>query len=168
VRTTLPFLRAVLAEPAFTAEGPGGFAVHTRWIEEDYLPAAAAPGEAAGDEPVMIKVGSRWLPVVLPGLAQAGEGPLALARQQAREGRQHAGQAAGDAITAPMQGTVVRIAVAEGEDVTAGQVLAVVEAMKMENPVRSPHAGQVTGLRVAAGETVAQGAVLCRVVEAAR
>jgi acetyl-CoA/propionyl-CoA carboxylase biotin carboxyl carrier protein len=163
VRTTLPFLRAVLAESAFTAEGPGGFAVHTRWIEEDYRPAAAASGDA-GDEPVMIKVGSRWLPVALPGLVQAREGALVLAREQARERRQRAGQASGDVISAPMQGTVVRITVAEGEDVTAGQVLAVVEAMKMENPVRSPHAGQVTGLRVAAGETVAQGAVLCRVV----
>jgi acetyl-CoA/propionyl-CoA carboxylase biotin carboxyl carrier protein len=170
VRTTLPFLRAVLAEPAFTAEGPGGFAVHTRWIEEDYLPAAAAAGDAgdAGEEPVMIRVGSRWLPVALPGLVQAREGALALAREQARERRQRAGQASGDVISAPMQGTVARIAVAEGEDVTAGQVLAVVEAMKMENPVRSPHAGQVTGLRVAAGETVAQGAVLCRVVADAR
>jgi acetyl-CoA/propionyl-CoA/long-chain acyl-CoA carboxylase, biotin carboxylase, biotin carboxyl carrier protein len=163
VRTTLPFLRAVLAEPAFTAEGPGGFAVHTRWIEEDYRPAAAASGDG-GDEPVMIKVGSRWLPVALPGLVQARQGALALAREQARERRQRAGQASGDVISAPMQGTVARIMVAEGEDVTAGQVLAVVEAMKMENPVRSPHAGQVTGLRVAAGETVAQGAVLCRVV----
>jgi acetyl-CoA/propionyl-CoA carboxylase biotin carboxyl carrier protein len=163
VRTTLPFLRAVLAEPAFTAEGPGGFAVHTRWIEEDYRPAAAASGDV-GDEPVMIRVGSRWLPVALPGLVQAGEGALTLAREQARERRQRAGQAPGDVISAPMQGTVVRITVAEGENVTAGQVLAVVEAMKMENPVRSPHAGQVTGLRVAAGETVAQGAVLCRVV----
>jgi len=162
VRTTLPFLRAVLAEPAFTAEGPGGFAVHTRWIEEDYRPAAAASGDA-GDEPVMIKVGSRWLPVALPGLVQAREGALTLAREQARERRQRAGQASGDVISAPMQGTVVRITVAEGQDVTAGQVLAVVEAMKMENPVRSPHAGQVTGLRVAAGDTVARGAVLCRV-----
>jgi acetyl-CoA/propionyl-CoA carboxylase, biotin carboxylase, biotin carboxyl carrier protein len=165
VRTTLPFLRAVLAEPAFTAEGPGGFAVHTRWIEEDYLPAVpvAVSGDA-GDEPVMIKVGSRWLPVALPGLVQARQGALAQAREQARERRQRAGQASGDVISAPMQGTVTRITVAEGENVTAGQVLAVVEAMKMENPVRSPHAGQVTGLRVAAGETVAQGAVLCRVV----
>jgi acetyl-CoA/propionyl-CoA carboxylase biotin carboxyl carrier protein len=160
VRTTLPFLRAVLAEPAFTAEGPGGFAVHTRWIEEDYRPPPAAPG----DEPVMIRVGSRWLPVALPGLDQARDGALALAREQAREQRQRAGQASGDVIGAPMQGTVARIMVTEGEDVTPGQVLAVVEAMKMENPVRSPHAGRVTGLRAAAGETVAQGAVLCRVV----
>ncbi|HET9971026.1 MAG TPA: biotin carboxylase N-terminal domain-containing protein [Streptosporangiaceae bacterium] len=170
VRTTLPFLRAVLAEPAFTAEGPGGFAVHTRWIEEDYLPAAAATAEAGAEEAggagevVMVKVGSRWLPVAVPGLAQAGEGPLALARQQARERRERAGQAADGLISAPMQGTVARIMVAEGETVETGQVLAVVEAMKMENPVRAPHAGQVTGLRVGTGETVVQGAVLCRVV----
>jgi len=59
---------------------------------------------------------------------------------------------------------VARIMVAEGETVETGQVLAVVEAMKMENPVRAPHAGQVTGLRVGAGETVAQGTALCRVV----
>ena len=170
VRTTLPFLRAVLAEPAFTAEGPGGFAVHTRWIEQDYLPAAAAAAEASAEgaggagEAVMVRVGSRWLPVAVPGLAQAGEGPLALARQQARERRERAGQAADGLISAPMQGTVARIMVAEGETVETGQVLAVVEAMKMENPVRAPHAGQVTGLCVGAGETVAQGAALCRVV----
>jgi len=170
VRTTLPFLRAVLAEPAFTAEGPGGFAVHTRWIEQDYLPAVAAAAEAGAEgaggagEAVMVRVGSRWLPVAVPGLAQAGEGPLALARQQARERRERAGQAADGLISAPMQGTVARIMVAEGETVETGQVLAVVEAMKMENPVRAPHAGQVTGLCVGAGETVAQGAAVCRIV----
>jgi acetyl-CoA/propionyl-CoA carboxylase biotin carboxyl carrier protein len=166
LRTTLPFLRALLAEPAFTAEGPGGFAVHTRWIEQDYLPAAAAPPEGA-DDPVMIRVGSRWLPVAVPGLAQAREGPLAQARAQARERRQRADQAADGVISAPMQGTVVRVMVSEGDTVTAGQVLAVVEAMKMENPVRAPHAGQVTDLRAAAGETVAQGTALGRIVPAA-
>ena len=160
VHTTLPFLRAVLAEPAFTAEDPGGFAVHTRWIEQDYQHAAAT----ADDDRIMIRVGRRWLPVAVPGLAQAREGPLALARQQAREQRQQAGQAAGDAVTAPMQGTVVRVTVTEGEQVTAGQVLAIVEAMKLENPLRAPHAGQVAGLHVSAGDTVSQGTVLCRVV----
>jgi acetyl-CoA/propionyl-CoA carboxylase biotin carboxyl carrier protein len=178
VRTTLPFLRAVLAEPAFTAEGPDGFAVHTGWIEQEYLPTSSlepaspqpsehgpsehGPGEP-GDERVPVRVGNRWLMADVPGLAQAREGPLALARQQARERRERAGQQAGDAISAPMQGTVMRVAVAEGDEVAAGQLLAVVEAMKMENPLRAPHPGRVTSLRVRAGDTVAQGALLCRV-----
>ena len=166
VHTTVPFLRAVLAEPAFTADGPDGFAVHTRWIEQDYLPAAGAGSPDAGDPDggrVAVQVGRRWLAVDVPGLAQAREGPLMLARQQARERLEQAGQAAGDVVAAPMQGTVVRIDVAEGDEVTNGQLLAVVEAMKMENPLRAPHAGRVTGLRVSAGDTVAQGAAVCQV-----
>jgi len=168
VRTTLPFLRAVLTEPAFTASGPAGFAVHTSWIEQDYQP---DPSDEAGagdqdDERVAVQIGGRWLAVDVPGLVQAREGPLVRAREQARERRERAAQQASDVISAPMQGTVVKIAVADGDEVSAGQLLAVVEAMKMENPLRAPHAGQVTGLRVRAGETVAQGAVLCRVIPA--
>jgi acetyl-CoA/propionyl-CoA carboxylase biotin carboxyl carrier protein len=172
VQTTLPFFRAVLADPAFTAGGPDGFAVHTRWIEQDYRPAAsgAAPGAPGddGDAGVPVRIGGRWLTVDVPGLARADGGALARARQQARERRERAGQAAGDVLSAPMQGTVVRVAVADGDEVTAGQVLIVVEAMKMENPLRAPHAGRVTGLRAAAGDTVAQGAVVCQVVPATR
>jgi acetyl-CoA/propionyl-CoA carboxylase, biotin carboxylase, biotin carboxyl carrier protein len=178
VRTTLPFLRTVLTEPAFTASGPAGFAVHTSWIEQDYQPdpsAGASVGPGAGgspdpgdlqDERVAVQIGGRWLAVDVPGLVQAREGPLVRAREQALERREQAAQQASDVISAPMQGTVVKIAVADGDEVSAGQLLAVVEAMKMENPLRAPHAGQVTGLRVRAGETVAQGAVLCRVIPA--
>ena len=168
VRTTLPFLRAVVDEPAFTGTGPDGFAVHTRWIEQEYLPSAPtrAPAQDEPDDRVAVPVGGRWLTVAVPGLATAAQGPLARAREQARQRRQRTRQVAADIITAPMQGTVVRLAVAEGDDVAAGQLVAVVEAMKMENPLHAPTAGQVQGLTVAVGQTVAQGAVLCRVVSA--
>jgi acetyl-CoA/propionyl-CoA carboxylase, biotin carboxylase, biotin carboxyl carrier protein len=168
VRTTLPFLRTVLTEPAFTASGPAGFAVHTSWIEQDYQPDPSGGAEAGAgeqdDERVAVQIGGRWLAVDVPGLVQAREGPLVRAREQARERRERAAQQASDLISAPMQGTVVKVAVADGDEVSAGQLLAVVEAMKMENPLRAPHAGQITGLRVRVGETVAQGAVLCRVI----
>jgi acetyl-CoA/propionyl-CoA carboxylase, biotin carboxylase, biotin carboxyl carrier protein len=172
VQTTLPFFRDVLSEPAFTAEGPDGFAVHTRWIEQDYRPGpdAGASGDAATKDDsgagVPVRIGRRWLTADVPGLAQAREGPLAQARQQARERQERAGQVAGDSISAPMQGTVLRVAVADGDEVAAGQELLVVEAMKMENPLRAPHPGRVTGLRAAAGDTVAQGTVLCRIIPA--
>ncbi len=170
MRTTLPYQRAVLTEPAFTASGPAGFAVHTSWIVQDYQPDPSAGAEAAAGEQdgerVAVQIGGRWLAVDVPGLVQAREGPLVKAREQARERRKRAVQQASDVISAPMQGTVVKVAVADEDEVSAGQLLAVVEAMKMENPLCAPHAGQVTGLRVRVGETVAQGAVLCRVVPA--
>ena len=99
----------------------------------------------------------------MPGLAQAREGPLARARQQARERRKRAGQAAGDVVTAPMQGTVVRVTVTEGEQVTAGQVL---DRGGDEDGEPAARAARRAGSRVAvsAGDTVAQGTVLCRVV----
>jgi acetyl-CoA/propionyl-CoA carboxylase biotin carboxyl carrier protein len=65
-----------------------------------------------------------------------------------------------------MQGTVVRVPVADGEEVAPGQVIAVVEAMKMENPLRAPHAGRVTRLQASAGDIVTQGVTVCHVTEA--
>ena len=75
-----------------------------------------------------------------------------------------AGAAAGDSVIAPMQGTVTRVVVTNGDTIEGGAVIAVVEAMKMENPLRAPHAGRVDGLQAEVGRTVAQGDVLCRVI----
>ena len=79
-----------------------------------------------------------------------------------RKERVRAGGAGGsDAIVSPMQGTVLSVAVADGDTVEAGQVLCIVEAMKMENEVRAPHGGVVAQLSVATGEPVAAGQVIC-------
>jgi acetyl-CoA/propionyl-CoA carboxylase biotin carboxyl carrier protein len=73
------------------------------------------------------------------------------------------GAASGDAVTAPMQGTVVKVAVEEGQTVEAGDLIVVLEAMKMENPVNAHKAGVVTGLNVAAGAAITQGTVLAEI-----
>ena len=69
----------------------------------------------------------------------------------------------GDAVTAPMQGTIVKVAVADGDQVAAGDLIVVLEAMKMENPVTAHRDGTVTGLAAVAGSSVSQGTVLCEI-----
>jgi acetyl-CoA/propionyl-CoA carboxylase biotin carboxyl carrier protein len=85
-------------------------------------------------------------------------------RELARRRRERVryGRAGGnDAIVSPMQGTVLSVAVADGDPVEAGQVICIVEAMKMENEVRAPHAGTVAELSVEAGQPVTTGQVIC-------
>ena len=163
--TVLPFHRAVVDDPAFTAVD--GFRVHTRWIETEF--ASSASGDAlvpyAGDtDPttVTIVVGGRPHQVTLPGLAAVSSATAALVRAQTH-GCRGAAAVHGDGVTAPMQGTVVRLAVAEGDSVRRGDLIAVVEAMKMENPVTAHRDGTVTGLCVEPGASVGQAAVLCRI-----
>jgi acetyl-CoA/propionyl-CoA carboxylase biotin carboxyl carrier protein len=71
--------------------------------------------------------------------------------------------ASGDAVTSPMQGTIVKIAVTEGQDVAEGDMIVVLEAMKMEQPLKAHKAGTVTGLAAEVGATVTQGEVLCEI-----
>ena len=160
VRTTLGFCRDVVRDRAFA--GPDGLTVHTRWIEDDYVASAAA--EPGGSDPIpAVRIGGRWLPIDLPGLLGATDGRLAEVRQQTRERVQRADADADAVVSSPMQGTVVQLHVADGDHVSAGDVVAVVEAMKMENQLRAPHDGQVTELGVAVGDTVAQGEAICRI-----
>ena len=172
--TALPFHRAVVADPAFTAPD-GVFAVHTRWIETEFdnriapFESSGAPTapEAAERTTVVAEVNGRRVEVRLPadlfGAASAPAGRTA-ARPAARPARpQRTGAAQGDAghqVTAPMQGTVVKLVAAAGQVVAAGDVLVVIEAMKMENPVTAPRAGTVEAILVAVGDAVTSGAVL--------
>ncbi|ASW56704.1 biotin carboxylase N-terminal domain-containing protein [Plantactinospora sp. KBS50] len=170
--TALPFHRLVVRDPAFTAEP---FTVHTRWIETgfdntvppfDAAAAAAAPA-AAERETVVVEVGGKRLEVTLPaGLGAGTAAPAPAARRPARRGGgSAAGTAAGgDALTSPMQGTIVKIAVADGDTVAEGDLVVVLEAMKMEQPLHAHKGGVVTGLAAEVGAVISAGATICTLV----
>jgi acetyl-CoA/propionyl-CoA carboxylase biotin carboxyl carrier protein len=166
--TVLPFHRAVVRDPAFTAEN--GFTVHTRWIETEFdntIPPFTDPAtaeEADERQTVVVEVGGRRLEVSLPSTLSVGTAAPAAskAKPRKRAGKSSAA-VSGDAVAAPMQGTIVKVAVADGQAVEAGELLLVLEAMKMENPVTAHKAGTVTGLAATPGETVTQGTVLLEI-----
>jgi acetyl-CoA/propionyl-CoA carboxylase biotin carboxyl carrier protein len=174
IPTVIPFDLAVVSNPDFApAEGP--FKVHTRWIETAFvndIPAWTPTGteaEAAdaGDrQRVVVEVGGKRLEVVLPASLgsvsnSAGAKP-AKAKKRSRSGGAPAA-ASGNALTSPMQGTIVKVAVAEGDTVAEGDLVVVLEAMKMEQPLTAHRAGIVIGLSAAAGETVSAGAVIAMI-----
>jgi acetyl-CoA/propionyl-CoA carboxylase biotin carboxyl carrier protein len=169
--TVLPFHRAVVADPAFATDDDTPFAVHTRWIETEFvntIPPYAGPAGAADDEGtrerVTVEVGGRRLEVVLPaGLGGAAPAAAAARAPKRRGGNKTASAASGDALTSPMQGTIVKLAVVEGDVVAAGDLVVVLEAMKMEQPLTAHKAGTVTGLAAEVGATVASGTVLCEI-----
>jgi acetyl-CoA/propionyl-CoA carboxylase biotin carboxyl carrier protein len=169
--TVVPFHRAVVRDEAFTSEP---FTVHTRWIEtewdnqvEPYGPAADSD-EAEPRQTVVVEVGGRRLEVSLPaGLAAGGPAPAAGGGKPRKRGGGHGGSAAGgDSLTAPMQGTIVKVAVEDGATVAAGDLVVVLEAMKMEQPITAHKAGTISGLAAEVGASVTSGAVLCTISDA--
>jgi acetyl-CoA/propionyl-CoA carboxylase biotin carboxyl carrier protein len=176
--TVIPFHAAVVSDPAFIGDGES-FSVHTRWIETEWdnqVPpfTAGAPiddEEVLPRQSVVVEVGGRRVEVSLPGELSLGGGNGGGANAGAvrrkpkprTRGGAGAGAASGDAVTAPMQGTVVKVAVDEGHTVEAGDLIAVLEAMKMENPVNAHKAGTITGLTVTAGDAITQGTVLAEI-----
>lgn len=168
--TALPFHRLVVRDESFTAEP---FAVHTRWIETEFdntvpaFTAAAGPAEGPPErETVVVEVGGKRLEVSLP--ASLGAGTTAAspaARKPARRGgRTTAGAAvSGDVLTSPMQGTIVKIAVADGDTVSEGDLVVVLEAMKMEQPLHAHKAGTVSGLTSEIGAVISAGGEICTI-----
>ncbi len=173
--TVLPFHRAVVEDPAFAPPPGRPFAVHTRWIETEwtgeiapYAGRTGGPGEAVARETVTVEVGGRRLEVVLPAGLGAGVRPGTGAAPGERRSRRGAAKRAGtaqsgDSLTSPMQGTIVKIAVEEGQQVAVGDLVLVLEAMKMEQPLVAHKAGRITGLTAEVGATVTSGAVLCEI-----
>ena len=175
IPTVIPFDLAVVSDPAFApAEGP--FKVHTRWIETEFtnnLPAwtpdaaADADGSAEDRQRVVVEVGGKRLEVVLPAsLGTLGTGSSAAGKPgKSKKRSRSAGPTAatGNALTSPMQGTIVKVAVAHGDVVSEGDLVVVLEAMKMEQPLTAHRSGTITGLTATAGETVSAGAIIATI-----
>jgi acetyl-CoA/propionyl-CoA carboxylase biotin carboxyl carrier protein len=171
--TVVPFHRAVLEDPAFTAEA-GRFGVHTRWIETEFggnIPPYAGPlaeAEPAKRSKVIVEVNGKRLEVMVPaGLGTANGSAVASRpkRPARRQGGATTKTLSGDALTSPMQGTIVKVAVAEGDQVQAGDLVVVLEAMKMEQPLTAHRSGTVMNLKAAVGATVTSGSTLCEIVD---
>lgn len=167
--TVIPFHRVVLDDPAFAPAEGGDFKVHTRWIETEFnntIPMySGAPGSVDSDEDerttVVVEVNGKRMEVSLPDLS-GGAKPAAKPAAKTRKSRsaRSAAKGGGDELTSPMQGTIVKVAASDGDTVAEGDLILVLEAMKMEQPITAHKAGKVSGLSAKAGDTVTSGAVL--------
>ncbi|MEV6925941.1 acetyl/propionyl/methylcrotonyl-CoA carboxylase subunit alpha [Dactylosporangium sp. NPDC051485] len=166
--TALPFHRKVVRDPSFT-DAP--FRVHTRWIEtewtNDVAPFTAAAGALSDPDPrttVVVEVAGKRLEVTLPaGLSSASPAAAPAPGRKRTAAKKQSGAAGGDALTSPMQGTIVKIAVADGDEVSEGDLIVVLEAMKMEQPLNAHKSGKVTSLAAQVGEVVSAGTVVAEI-----
>ena len=170
--TAIPFHRAAVDDPAFAPADPKQpFSVHTRWIETEFVntiqPFVGGPAEAR-DEParqrVTVEVNGKRLEVVLPaGLGMNSAAPAGKPAPRRSLKRKSGSAASGDSLASPMQGTIVKIAVEEGQRVEVGDLVVVLEAMKMEQPLAAHKAGTVSGLVAEIGQTLSAGATICTI-----
>ncbi|GAA2376255.1 biotin carboxylase N-terminal domain-containing protein [Streptomyces cuspidosporus] len=167
--TAIPFHRAVVVDPAFTSEP---FTIHTRWIETEFHNTIAPftptgtdeAEEPTGRETVVVEVGGKRLEVSLPASLGVATAPGGGSKKPKRKAVKKSGAAAsGDALASPMQGTIVKVAVAEGDTVAEGDLIVVLEAMKMEQPINAHRPGTVKGLRAEVGASITSGAVICEI-----
>ena len=170
--TVIPFHRVVLEDPAFVPAEGEDFKVHTRWIETEFnntIPMyTGAPGSVDSDEDerttVVVEVNGKRMEVSLPEMGGAAK-PAAKPASKSRKSRSSrtSAKAGGDELTSPMQGTIVKVAVSDGDTVAEGDLVLVLEAMKMEQPITAHKAGKVSGLSAKPGDTVTSGAVLATI-----
>ncbi|MEU6209081.1 biotin carboxylase N-terminal domain-containing protein [Streptomyces sp. NPDC047023] len=172
--TAIPFHRAVVADPAFAPTDGSPFTVYTRWIETEFvneIPAFTAPAaEDTEDEPgretVVVEVGGKRLEVSLPsslGMTLARTAAAGGAKPKRRAAKKSGPAASGDTLASPMQGTIVKVAVEEGQQVNEGDLVVVLEAMKMEQPLNAHRSGTVVGLTAEVGASITSGATICEI-----
>lgn len=167
IATVIPFHKVVLTESAY-APIDGDFAVHTRWIETEFqneIAAYAGAGSAEESDdhraPITVEVNGRRVEVVLPSSFSV-DNPKK--RKPSRRSKSVAATT-GNSVVAPMQGTIVKIAVEEGQTVAAGELVVVLEAMKMEQPLTAHKAGIIKGITAEIGVTVTSGTVLLEITD---
>lgn len=170
--TVLPFHRAIVNDPAFAPADGAPFSIYTRWIETEFEntiePWSGTGEEAAAPQArhsVVVEVDGRRIEVtlptrLLPGSAEHTAGPAP---------RRRAGHAVdtstGDSVKAPMQATIVKLAVAEGDKVVKGDLIVVLEAMKMEQPITAHRDGTIGAVNASVGATVSSGHLLMSIVD---
>jgi acetyl-CoA/propionyl-CoA carboxylase biotin carboxyl carrier protein len=165
--TVLPFHRKVVRDPAFTAED-GRFGVFTRWIETEFVNdippwdgELESPQAAAGRHVVVVEVAGKRLEVSLPDrivAAPSGGGrPAAVPPSRRSHAPSVVAGASGDAVKSPMQATIVKLAVEDGQQVVKGDLVVVLEAMKMEQPIQAHKDGVIGAINATPGTTVSAG-----------
>lgn len=170
--TAIPFHRAVLNDPAFVPADPSQpFDVHTRWIETEFnntiSPQRMSPVDdhPAGGERVTVEVGGKRFEVVLPAGIGAGKNNARRKPTKRSSRKARATAASSNTLTSPMQGTIIKVTVKDGQEVAEGDVVVVLEAMKMEQPITAHKAGTISGLNADVGATVANGGPICDIAD---
>lgn len=177
--TVLPFHRRVITDPAFAPELQNpkaqSFHVHTRWIETEFvndikpfnaLTARPDDGEDSEREDVVVEVNGKRVQVNVPASLAAGKLSGGAPAKKRRKKRTAAATAAsGNSLTSPMQGTVVKVALKDGAKVAEGDLVVVLEAMKMEQPITAHKAGKLKGLKVQSGSSVKAGEVVATIAD---
>lgn len=172
--TVLPFHRAIVRDSAFAPQDGEPFSIYTRWIETEWIneiePWSGELGDASPAErrnSVVVEVEGKRIEVSLPSKLLSGGADTGAATSPAprRRGGAHAvDTATGNSVTAPMQATIVKLAVADGDEVVKGDLVLVLEAMKMEQPLTAHKDGTIAGINANVGETVSSGHLLLNIV----